>query len=182
MLASRAPRTFFEEWHLHNCSWIALLSAGKRSEAGQLSCLGHLLDALDPSLLRAACKCDIELTREQVEDKNIRFNSRTFSCPFGSETGQHCTYSTDRLCALARHCMFAHGHKHPIFSAITCNQCPLCQSTFASKMCARLHLASAFDSGKCDVDRARLRWPLVPPRSLNCTLCDFSLCAHQPCL
>ena len=50
--------------------------------------------------------------------------------------------------------------------------CPWCRSTFSSTLIARKHAAAAMLSGHCRVDAGAFPWPISPPQSLQCRLCD----------
>ena len=58
------------------------------------------------------------------------------------------------------------------------NHCPWDRSTFSSTLIARKHAAASTLSGHCRADAGALLWPITPPKSLQCSLCDDDDTAH----
>ena len=65
-----------------------------------------------------------------------------------------------------------HGLQTSIFASVITNSCPWCRSTSATTLIARKHAAAAMLSGHCRVDAGTFPWPISPPMSLQCRLCD----------
>ena len=59
-----------------------------------------------------------------------------------------------------------------VFSSVITNYCPWCRSTFLTTLIARKHAAASTLSGNCRVDAGAFPWPISPPKSVQCSLCD----------
>ena len=75
-------------------------------------------------------------------------------------------------CHQLRSRLHGHGLQTSTFASVITNSSPWCRSTFATTLIARKHTAAALLSGHCKVDAGAFPWPISPPLSLQCRLCD----------
>ena len=99
---------------------------------------------------------------------------REISMP--SETGAPCGSRFQSKGALRCHqlrsMLQGHGSQTSVFSGVITNYCPWRRSTFSTTLIARKHAAASMLSGHCPVDAGAFPWPISPPESLQCRLCD----------
>ena len=97
-------------------------------------------------------------------------------CEILSEAGAPCgsRFQSKRplRCHQLRSNLHGHGRQTSVFSSVITNHCPRCRSTFSTTLIARKHAASSILSGHCRVDAGAFPWPIFPPESLQCSLCD----------
>ena len=75
-------------------------------------------------------------------------------------------------CHQLRSNLHGHGRQTSVFSSVITNYCPWCRSTISATLIARKHAAASMLSGHCPVDAGAFPWPISPPKSLQCRLCD----------
>ena len=97
-------------------------------------------------------------------------------CEILSEAGAPCG-SRFRLkgalrCHHLRSNLHGHGRQTSVFASVITNQCPWCRYAFSTTLIARKHAAASLLSGHCWVDAGAFPWPMSPPESLQCSLCD----------
>ena len=97
-------------------------------------------------------------------------------CEILSEAGAPCGSRFQSKSALRCHQLrsklHGHGRQTSVLSSVITNYCPWCRSTFSSTMIARKHAAASTLSGQRRVDAGAVPWPISPPKSLQCRLCD----------
>ena len=105
--------------------------------------------------------------------ETLKFDWR---CEILSEAGAPCGYRFQSKRALRCHQLrsklHGHGRQTSVLSSVITNYCPWCRSTFSSTMIARKHAAASTLSGQRRVDAGAVPWPISPPKSLQCRLCD----------
>ena len=72
------------------------------------------------------------------------------------------------LCHQLRSNLHGHGRQ----TSVITNYSPWCHSTLSTTLIARKHAAASMLSGQCRVDVGAFPWPISPPKSLQCRLCD----------
>ena len=95
-------------------------------------------------------------------------------CEILSEAGAPCgsRFQSKRAfrCHQLRSNLHGHGRQTSVFSSVITNYCPW--STFSTTLIARKHAAASMLFGHCRVDAGAFPWPISPPKSLQCSLCD----------
>ena len=134
---------------------------------------------IDTSLLRAACwtmASGMRLERH-VKAQCGETCKVDWCCEILSEVGVPCglRFRSKKAwrCHQLRSRLHGHGLQTSIFAIdVITNSCPWCRSTFATTLIARKHAAAAMLSGHCRVDAGAFPWPISPPQSLLCRLCQ----------
>ena len=133
---------------------------------------------MDTSLLRAACwtmASGVKLEKH-VKAQCGEAGKVDWCCEILSESGVPCGLRFRSKKALRCHQLrsrsYGHGLQTSIFASVITNSCPWCRSTFATTLIARKLAAAAMLSGHCRVDAGAFPWPISPPLSLQCRLCD----------
>ena len=97
-------------------------------------------------------------------------------CEILSEAGAPCGSRFQSKRALRCHQLrskpHGHGRQTCFFSSVITNYCPWCRSTFSSTLTARKHAAALMPPRHCRLDAGAFPWPISPPESLRCRLCD----------
>ena len=98
-------------------------------------------------------------------------------CSLKTEVGECGKRFATRAALRAHQSWEGSGGEHGLWStlsaAVPTNECPWCQSVFVSRAVAAKHATMAARFGRCCVDNALQAWPLIPPASLDCVLCDY---------
>ena len=136
---------------------------------------------IDTSLLRAACWTMASGMRLANHMKFQCGEIRKFDlcCEILSEAGAPCESRFQSKRALRRHQLRSNLHGHgrltSVFSSVITNYCPWCCSRLSTTLITRKHAAASMLSGQCRVDADAFPWPISPPESLQCSLCDDTI-------
>ena len=104
-------------------------------------------------------------------DGTLGHGEDEFVCTLRGASGDvcGCTFKTRR--SLLMHQRHAVGGEHGVgdkcLRLTVTNQCPLCSSTFVSRLVAQNHVRRAMEKGECAVDRSTTCIPAVPPFSFH---------------
>ena len=133
---------------------------------------------IDTSLLRSACWTMASGMRLELHVKSQCGETRQFDwcCEIPLDTGAPCGFRFQSKRALRYHQLQSkrngHGRQTSVLASVITNYCPWCRYTCSTTLKARNHAAASLLSGHCRVDAGAFLWPISPPKSLQCSLCD----------
>jgi len=100
---------------------------------------------------------------------------RSFHCTMQTKSKVPCLSVFNSARALALHISKSKNHAHEhvrLHAFVLTNQCPWCESVFASNMSAFNHARHAIERDGCVVDKAFLPKKLITPTSIVCPMCE----------
>ena len=128
---------------------------------------------VDTSLFCSACWTMASGMRLDQRGETRKFD---WCCEIPLDTGATCGCRFQSKRALRCHQLRSKrnglGRQTSVLSSVITNYCPWCRSTFSTTLKARKHAAASLLPGHCRVDAGAFPWPISPPKSLQCSLCD----------
>jgi len=129
---------------------------------------------LSSTLVEKAEEQDSNFNTGQPDAGGAGFLCGYYGCPAWFPTKQ----------SMALHLKIAHHMRSLSYVCCTTNVCPVCETTFASRLFAQRHLDRSILRGHCKPNLATSLAEAALPQTLECPLCEFEagdfcqLCAH----